>query len=513
MKNKNKIFIFLIFLVILVFIKISIYTYQSILESKTELKPINDMSIDELKIIKNKIEKILFFNSFLFKQNLKTTDINFALVLKGESKYIDETIKKIKLSVMLNLGGLKVKINAVIKMLILWDKITDKDKLYCSSLFINMLNVLNEKDFNNITSVWQKFSKDITFFEKALFLKPVFFKRVAEKLINLEKYLKERWIFLSNYEIYYLSKVQNEFYELSNSSLKTLNQREQFLKDIIMNIRGYYVLSGNKNFNKVKYLKLISDVYLSIINNYIKKTENEKNNNLNMNLIKNIKEFVIHTKFQGNVTNLENMLEQNNFFDTNNLYTIYIKNLIHFNNKQFTKIITNIEDILNKNNKIAENLYEKLFYLLIDSCIADNLYIKAENFIEKFTPKLGNKYRLFQQKLRVGKVLNRQAELNETERTILSEINQSYYFNFNGQNMDRTIYLQDKRIIFIDIAKLKDIIKPRKGLLQIFINNKIKKEIYLKNIKGVIIYKMLSNEFQPWDVWNVKLRLIGKKES
>ena len=85
MKNKNKIFIFLIFLIILVFIKISIYTYQSILESKTELKPINDMSIDELKIIKNKIEKILFFNSFLFKQNLKTTDINFALVLKEKA--------------------------------------------------------------------------------------------------------------------------------------------------------------------------------------------------------------------------------------------------------------------------------------------------------------------------------------------------------------------------------------------------------------------------------------------
>jgi len=512
MKNKNKIFIFLIFLVILVFIKISIYTYQSILESKIELKPINDMSIEELKTIKEKTEKLLFFNSFLFTPTLKIANINFALILKGENQFLDDTLKKIKFSVMLNHDGLKVKINAVLKLLFLWDKITDKDKLYCSSLFINILNVLSEKDFYKIVDVWQEHSKNISFFEKALFLKPVFFKRVAEQLINLEKYLKERWVFLSNYEIYYLSKTQKEFYGLSYSYSRRLNQNEQYLKDIIKNIRGYYVLSDNKSFNEVKYLKLLSDIYLGIINNYIEKVEMEKNNNLYINLIKYIEEFIIHTKFQGNITKLENVLEQNSFFDTNNLYTVYTKNLIHFNNKQFSKVIIKIEDILNKKNiKIKADLFEKLFYLLIDSCLAENLYIKAENFIEKFSPKLENKHRLFQQKLRVGKVLNRQTELNEIERSLLNEINQSYYFNFKGKNIDRTIYLQDKGIIFIDITKLKDIIKPRKGLLQIFINNKIKKEMYLKTFKGVINYKMLANEFQAWGVWSVKLRLIEKR--
>jgi len=384
--------------------------------------------------------------------------------------------------------------------------------LYYSSLFINILGDLKTNDFNDIVDIWQKKSKDISFFEKALFLKPMFFKRVADSFILLEKYIKERWVFLSNYEIYYLSMKRNIFNNLKSVTAEIIKLKEDMLKELTENIKGYYILAGNKNFNEKGYKIFISNIYLSIINNYFEINIRKKTKKINTKLLAHIEAFLNKDTLSNSINKLENILKNSNYFSFYTKEYIYINNLINFKNGKYVKVINDIEEIFENNITLDSILYDKYIFMFLDSCIENNLYIKADEFIVKYKSKCTNQLKLFQFKLKIKDIINQKLDLNDQDKIMFKNLKNSYHLDFNWEKIARKIYLLKKGVIHINILKqnkLKGIIK---GLIQIIINNKIKKEIFLKNINQKIIYKMPDNEFSHWDNWNIIIKFIGEKK-
>ena len=510
MKNKKFFFIGLIFLVFIIFFKIGINIYFDFLESKSRFNISSIMTVNELKLEKKKVNKRLFLNPFLIDPIQRLVNINFTLLLKGEGKYLEDVLKQIKLSVLLNRNDIRTSVNAIKKILFLWDNISDKDKSYYSSLFLSILSVLKKNDFNAIIDIWQKNSKDISFFEKALFLKPIFFKRIADSFILLEKYMKERWVFLSNHEIYYLSVKYDEFYNLKFLSKETIEQKEHFLLQLTDNIKGYYVLANNKTFKETVFNKLLSDIYLSIIDNYLKTTDENKTDITNIELLEYIEMFFNNKNIAKSIIKLEGVLKKNSFFNSKTKQKTYIINLINFKKGKFVKVINNIEEILKENIDLDAVLFNKYIFILLDSCISNNLYLKAEELIQKYEIKCINKLRLFQIKLKINNILHNNSELNDHEKKLLKRMNNSYHFEFNWKNISRKIYLQKQGIIFVKVLKQKKIKNKKKGLIQILVNNKVKKEVYIKDINETIIYKMPDNEFLLWDSWDIEIKFLDK---
>ena len=510
MKNKKYLLIGLTFLVCIIFFKIGINSYLYFLESKNRFNISSIMTVDELKFEKKKVNKKLFFNPFLIDPIRRLVNINFTLLLKGESKHLEDVLKQIKLSVLLNRNDIRTSVNAIKKILFLWDKISDKDKSYYSSLFLSILSVLKKKDINTIIDIWQKNCKDISFFEKALFLKPIFFKKIADSFILLEKYMKERWVFLSNHEIYYLSVKHDEFYNLKFLSKETIKLKEAFLQQLSDNIKGYYVLANNKNFKEAFFNKLLSDVYLSIIDDYLKITDKNKTVIINIELLEYMEIFLNNKNMAKNINKLEGILKKNSFFNSKTKQKTYINNLINFKKGNFVKVINNIEEILKKNINLDAVLFNKYIFMLLDSCIANNLYLKAEELIQKYENKCTNKLRLFQIKLKINDILHNKSELNDQEKLLLKRMNSSCHFEFNWKNISRKIYLQKQGIIFVKVLKQKNLKGNKKGLIQILVNNKVKKEVYINDVNETIIYKMPDNEFLLWDSWDIEIKFLDK---
>ncbi len=511
MKNIKFTFTAMIILLIFVSIKIGIDIYIHNFITNTELQPYHLKSSNELKIDKKFIEKKLFFNPFLYKYLLKAGNINYALLLKGENDYLNDTVKNLKLSIIFNQSDMDISINGVKKLLYLWNKLSAKDKSFCSSVFMNILKTLEEKELDSILDIWQKRSMEISFFEKALFNRPVFFKKIADRLIHFKKYLKERWVFLSNHEIYYLLEKRKLFYNSLSELSKSIQQQQNFLQDIIANIKGYYKLSKNNNFNETVYLKFLSEIYLTIIDSYVSKIDAKNSDEVSFKLIETIEEYLKYRKFPNNITNLMQVFEKYDLFRYKGQKILYIKNLISFESREFSKVINKINQFFQSNDKIDINLNEKFIFLLIDSCISNNLFFKAEAIINKYESIINNKDKLLQRIYIINSSLNRDLKVTVPDNTDLDKLKRHGYIEFKGDSIEKKIYLTGKKRVFIKISDEAKHKNKDQKLLQIFINNRIIDEIYIDDINNFIDYQMPKSKSGKLDCWKVKLRLADKR--
>jgi len=409
------------------------------------------------------------------------------------SQYFNEAISQFKKAAIIRGSNRTIALDTCKILLSMWPLLSDEDKQFCQHLLSQSMTRFLWEDFAGIIEPWWLYSKDKIFLEQLLEKKPVFFNKVAGKLVQLGAPLSLRWEFLAKYEKFLLEEVNGKYQSLS---FQKENEWEPFLPllEDLKTIKAYYKLARDDTFDEEKYRHLKNEILYQVIDALFEASSREKNQTKKYagELNRYIDEYIKGDLPREQIFKFKEYLKKKDFFKPNDFISLYFYYLPEFKLGNFSGLISDIESLkksITYINEDKQDSYIRLLLLLADSYEASNLLSLAEKTLREIISlqpdNLDAQFSLLRIRSVFGEDSADKGKINEN----IDSLKNSSKFALNPLNIDREIkkpvYPLDSNSIEITFAEgLKE--QRKKSLLQVFVDGRIDYENYISLLPQVV---------------------------
>jgi hypothetical protein len=401
------------------------------------------------------------------------------------SDYFELAVDELKRAARIRGNNKDIALDCGMVFFSLWPLLEEEDKTFAASLLSNAMPSFSWSEFSPLLEMWSFYVQDTPLLMALLNQKPDFFGPSADQLVAAGIPLARRWNLLNLYEIYTLDAVERRYNEMNMKGLVS-NDEERSLFYQLQSIKGYYRLQPKSDFRLEKMVALKRTLLLALISGLL----DDQNPQSSVKTAEYINAYLIDFADLADIGALQKMLQEKNYFKTNDFPSLRLKTLINYRLGNYGDIIAEIEALRQtisfvKKEQLAD--YTAILLLLVDSYYSSKLLTAGESVARELYQNQPENPEVLYRVLRIQNILGAEGAVDKTLNNKLAVIANSRLLTISMLKSVSDVFLfnQPEIEIVIDPA-LRLQLKPRQ-LLQVFVDDKIAYESYVDGLPEKIV--------------------------
>jgi len=391
-----------------------------------------------------------------------------------------------------------VSVDTLKVLLAIWPHLEEEEKSFGKKLLERSIKRMGGDDFNAILDIWGLYSRDISFFKDSIEKRPRYMGNVTQKLMELEIESDARNRLLSIYAGFKLEKIKNSFLKIQGERSSDGMAQIESLYDQLKKISIYFFIDSQDKLTRKSYLDLKKDLTLALLDILFLNEQWADDKIQRAHVEQYISDYLEDFGGSKELGELSNYLAEQKNFDSTNLRSFYINQLLKFNSAQYDSVISDCENLRRSLKFVSKGSmkdYSDILLLLVDSYIASRLLTRASSIIKELDIEVTNPEQIYWRKYQVEQVIGPEREEDGQKDRYYSIIKESRSIELNSPPIKKIVYLDSNKEIEITFS---DWLKKRT------------KDFHLLQIceKGRIIYESYLGELTP----PIKVRLHSDKK-
>jgi hypothetical protein len=406
-----------------------------------------------------------------------------------DNDYFDLGVRELKRAARIRGSNKQIALECAKIFFSLWPFLEADDKAFATDLLANAMPALSWPEFSPLVEMWSLYVQDAPLLMELLQRKPEFFGLVADQLVAAAIPLEQRRELLALYEVHSLDAMERRFNELSLHGEIGLNDARSLLNQL-RQLKGYYRLQPQSGFAPEKLAKLQRVLLLEVIYGLLTDPGAQADPQTAPQIREFIQVYIADHSGLNDLDDLQKLLEEKNYFKSNDFPSLYLKTLIAYKKGSYGDIITEIEVLRKtisfvKKEQLAD--YTNILLLLVDSYYSSKLLTAAEAVARELYQSQSDNPDILYRVLRVQNILGAEGAPDKVLEAKLQTVQNSRFINAVRANSGYDVFLfnQPEIEIVVDPA-LRAQLTP-KQLLQVFVDDKIAFESYIDTLPEKII--------------------------
>jgi len=370
----------------------------------------------------------------------------------------------------------------------LWPLLDDEDKTFAFDLLAASMPVLSWAEFSPLVESWSLYVQDAPLLTELLKRKPEFFGPAADQLVAAAIPMELRRQLLSLYEVNTLDALERRYNELELQGVIGLDDARSLLGQM-RRLKGYYRLQPGSGFSPEKQAKLQRALLLQVISGLLTDAKAQANPATASQVREYIQIYIADHSGLNELDDLQKLLEEKNYFKSNDFPSLYLKTLITYKKGSYGDIISEIEALRKtisfvKKEQLAD--YTNILLLLVDSYYSSKLMTAAESVTRELYESQPDNPDVLFRVLRIRNILGAEGAADPVLDAKLQTVQNSRFINVVKANgvYDVFLFNQPWIEITLDPALLAQL--SPKQLLQVFVDGRIAFESYVDALPAKI---------------------------
>jgi hypothetical protein len=397
---------------------------------------------------------------------------------------LQQRYRNLKRRVILDKGRVEDSVAVLEFSLRHWQSLDKNDREFCRKTLNRMIRSINRRQFERILDAWQASCNDITLFPEALKKNPVYYRHLADRLINTEDEIKLRNNLMTNFEIFWLESVNRVAQQLSLQS-STYSQWKNLRSQLKRGIQGYFRLSEKSGLLDERYSHLLKRIHLSILGSLLDTPGWIEEPGLSNEVNGAIAAYLNDFGKPEDAGELRKFLQRAKFFQLEPLWVFRVQEQIQLAAGHYPQVIRDCEALLEKPGVCpTEEVKEciQLMLLLTDAHIASHLLSSAIPVLaeaEKMEPgRLDVGWRLFQ----VHRIIGIEDTLLAAMQQRFQQIAHSHVLEVSSPVQRQAVFILDRQELELRISSrlASQVVNPH--MIQVMIDGCVVSEIPLSGL-------------------------------
>ena len=397
---------------------------------------------------------------------------------------LQQGYKNLKRRVMLDKGRVEDSVTVLEFILRHWQSLDKKDREFGRQTLNRMIRSMNRRQFERILDAWRASCNDITLFPEALKKNPVFYRHLADRLIDTEDEIKLRINLMTNFEIFWIESVNRAVQQLSMQS-STYSQWKNLRSQLKRGIRGYFRLSERSGLLEERFSLLLKRIHFRILGSLLETPGWIEDPGLSGEVKGAIAAYLNDFKEPEDAGQLRKFLQRAAFFQLDPPWVFRVQKQIQMAAGLYPQVIRDCETFLEKQGSCpTEEVQERilLMLLLTDAHIASHLLSSAIPVLEeaeKMEPgRLDVGWRLFQ----VHRIIGVEETLLAVMRQRFQQIAYSHVLEVSSPVQRQEVFILDRQELELRISSrlASQVVNPR--MIQVMMDGSVVSEIPLSNL-------------------------------
>lgn len=403
--------------------------------------------------------------------------------------YFDLGVRELKRAARIRGSNKQIALDCSRVFFSVWPLLEAEDQSFAAGLLANVMPALSWAEFSPLLEMWSFYVQDAPLLMELLQRKPEFFGPAADQLVAAAIPLDQRWELLNLHEIYSLDALERRYNELSLQGQIGLDDARSLLNQS-RQLKGYYLLLPQSKFSLEKLAKLQRALLLQVISGLLTAARAQADPRSAPQLREYIQAYIADHSELNSLDELQKLLEEKNYFRSNDFSSLYLKTLITYKKGSYGDIITEIEALRKtisfvKKEQSAD--YTNILLLLVDSYYSSKLMTAAESVARELYENQPDNPDVLYRVLRIRNILGAEGAADAALDAKLAAVPNSRFLNLVKANglYDAFLFNQPEIEIVVDPALLAQL-KP-KQLLQVFVDGRIAFESYIDGLPAKIV--------------------------
>jgi hypothetical protein len=362
----------------------------------------------------------------------------------------------------------------------IWPLLEKPDQEFAANLLSEAMPLLSWAEFSPLLEMWSLYIQDSPLLMELLKRKPEFFGPTANQLVSSGIPMAQRHELLDLYEIHILDALERRFNELNLQGMISFEAARSMLKQT-RHIKGYHGLQPGSKFKEEKLAKFKRFLYLEVIAGLLSDPKAQADPKAGLQVNDLIQAYIQDHSGLNDLDALQQILEENKFFKSNNFTSLYLKTLLSLKRGNYSDIIAEIEALRKTISFIKKEQlvdYTNILLLLVDSYYSSKLMTAAENVANELYQNQPDNPDVLYRVLRVQKILGTEGPTDKVLNAKLAKIENSRFLTVAHPNSGFDVFLFNQpEIEFVLDPALRARLKAGQ-LLQVFVDGKIAFESY-----------------------------------
>ena len=398
--------------------------------------------------------------------------------------YFDLGVRELKRAARIRGSNKQIALDCAMVFFSVWPLLDEPDQSFAKNLLADAMPALSWSEFSPLVEMWSLYVQDAPLLMELLRRKPEFFGPAADQLVIAAIPIGQRRELLALHEVYTLDAAERRYNELALQGQIGLDDARSLLNQLLR-LKGYYRLQPASGFAPEKLAKLQRAMLLEVITGLLTVPKAQADPKSVLQIREYIQAYIANHSELNSLDELQQLLEEKNYFKNNDFPSLYLKTLIAYKKGGYGDIIKEIEALRQtisfvKKEQLAD--YTNILLLLVDSYYRSKLLTAAESVAgELYQSQPDNPDVLFRILL-IRNILGAEGAADKVLDAKLEAVQNSRFITADKTNGTYDIFLFNQPWIEItlDPALLAQL-KP-KQLLQVFVEGKIAFENYIDGL-------------------------------
>jgi len=407
----------------------------------------------------------------------------------ADGDYFELAVRELKRAARIRGNNKQIALDCGRIFFSLWPLLEDGDKTFATGLFVNVMPSLSWSEFSPLLEMWSLYVQDTPLLMELLQRKPEFFGPAADQLVAAAIPIEQRHELLTLYEVHSLDAMERRQNELSLQGEIGLNDARSLLNQL-RRLKGYYRLQPDSSFDPEKLAKLQRELLIDVLSSLLNSPQAQTEPRTAPQVRELILVYIHDHSGLNDLDDLQKLLEEKNYFRSNDFPSLYLKTLIAYKKNSYGDIIAEIEALRKtisfvKKEQLAD--YTNILLLLVDSYYSTKLMTAAESVAKELYESQPDNQDILFRVLRIRNILGAEGAPDPLLEAKLETIINSRFLTVSKTKSSHDVFLfnaPEIEIVF-DPALLAQS-KP-KQLVQVFVDGRIAFENYVDGLPEKIV--------------------------
>lgn len=398
-------------------------------------------------------------------------------------------VSSLKKAASLRRGNLSVAIDTLKVMVPMWPLLSGDDRKFAADLLMDIAPKIKPNEMKTILASWTMFVGDFERLTQLLSVAPSHYKMAADLAVRKKIPLEKRYDLMARFEHHLVQYIREGLRDSKKGPADCQKQwisRWTYLKK---NVRCYHALLNQTDFSHQEFADLRKFLQRNILmclfaepgwkSDPIKKIEIEDL------LLEQIRDMENRDVIQY----YDEFLQKRKFFNRSGIRNFYLQQLIAFKLNRFETVIFEIEDFGRSISYVKDESrrdYADLLLLLSEAYFSSRLLTKAQAVLTEVEKLLPGSEEVMWRRMKIEKILGPDNVYDNDQMRILNDIRMSRRFRPDRLPFRKTVYLLDSNVIEMSLDSAIRSRIEKKHLLQVFIDEKIFREMYLSDLGDMV---------------------------
>jgi hypothetical protein len=403
--------------------------------------------------------------------------------------YFELGVRELKRAASIRGSNKQIALDCAKVFFSLWPLLDDEDKAFVSELLFATMPALSWPEFSPLVEMWSFYIQDAPLLMKLLQRKPEFFGPAADQLVVAAIPIGQRHKLLALHEVNTLDALERRYNELSLQGGIGLDDVRSLLNQL-RQLKGYYRLKPDSGFAPEKLAKLQRVLLLEVISGLLTYPRAQADPDTKPQIREYIRIYIADHSGLNDLDDLQNLLQEKNYFKNNDFPSLYLKTLIAYKKGSYNDIITEIEALRQtisfvKEEQLAD--YTAILLLLVDSYYSSKLLTAAEGVAQQLYQNQPDNPDVLYRVLRVRNILGSEGAPDLVLDAKLQAVQNSRFINAVKANDAYDVFLFNQPWIEIVVDPALRAQFQTHQLLQVFVDDRIAFESYADELPEKIV--------------------------